>query len=77
VADVNTWNTEKFADTLRHIPENPDYDPMFRQLIHVGYKVASELGASYLSMLQKHHQIVGEQVTENIFERHIRRLFSV
>ena len=73
--DVNQWSSEKFVNTLRHIPDHEDYDPMFRQLIHVGYKVASEMGDSYLDMLEKHEKIVGEQVTTNIFERHIRRLF--
>ena len=73
---VDSWDSEKFANTLRHIPGHPDYDPMFRQLIHVGYKVAAELGDEYLNMLQTHKQIVGQQVTENIYDRHIRRMFG-
>jgi tagaturonate epimerase len=32
------------AGTLRHVPGDPDYNPSFRQLIHVGYKVAAENG---------------------------------
>ncbi len=71
---VMRWNGKKFADTLRHIPGHPDYDPMFRQLIHVGYKVASELAGEFISMLEKYSEIIGEQVTENILERHIKRL---
>jgi hypothetical protein len=76
-AEVETWNGDKFANTLRHIPGHADYDPMFRQLIHVGYKVAAEMGSTYLDMLGKHRQLVGDQVTDNIFDRHIRRLFDV
>jgi hypothetical protein len=76
-AEVNGWDSAKFADTLRHIPGHADYDPMFRQLIHVGYKVAAEMGSTYLDMLEKHKQVVGEQVTENIFDRHIKRLFDL
>ena len=72
--DVLQWSSEKFANTLRHVPGHADYDPMFRQLIHVGYKVAAELGVKYTSMLEKYQEIVGEQVTENILERHIKRL---
>lgn len=72
---VASWGSKKFADTLRHIPGHADYDPMFRQLIHVGYKVASEMGEAYTAMLSKHASIVEAQVTENIMERHIRRLF--
>ena len=73
--EVNQWDGEKFANTLRNIPGHPDYDPGFRQLIHVGYKVAAELGGDYLAMLRDHKEIVGEQVMVNIYERHIQRLF--
>ena len=73
--EVNQWDGEKFANTLRHIPGHPDYDAGFRQLIHVGYKVAAELDSKFIEMLNHHKKIVGEQVTVNIFERHIQRLF--
>ena len=35
-AEVDNWTGEKFANTLRHIPGHPGYNPDFRQLIHVG-----------------------------------------
>jgi hypothetical protein len=76
-SEVDKWDSAKFADTLRHIPGQPDYDPMFRQLIHVGYKVAAEMGTGYLDMLKQHNEIVGAQVTVNIFDRHIKRLFDL
>jgi hypothetical protein len=71
---VEGWTGEKFANTLRHIPGHPDYNPNFRQLIHVGYKVAAEYGETYTRMLKTHKQIIGKQVYENILNRHIRRL---
>lgn len=74
--EVNGWDGEKFANTLRHIPDHPDYQAGFRQLIHVGYKVAAELDNEFLEMLSQHRDIVGEQVMVNIFERHIQRLFQ-
>ena len=73
--EVDQWDGEKFANTLRHIPGHPDYHAGFRQLIHVGYKVAAELDSQFIQMLNLHKKIVGEQVTINIFERHIQRLF--
>jgi hypothetical protein len=73
--EVEQWNSQKFATSLRNIPGHPNYHPGFRQLIHVGYKVAAELGEEYLSMIRLHQDLVGEQVTNNIFERHIQRLF--
>lgn len=76
-AEVVDWSSERFASTLRHIPGHQHYDPMFRQLIHVGYKVAAEAGDAYLDMLKKYSEIVGEQVEENIYERHIMRLFAI
>jgi hypothetical protein len=75
-AEVEKWSSKKFADTLRHIPGHPDYNSSFRQLIHVGYKVAAEYGNVYLNMLNTHAEIVGAQVTENIYERHLKRLFG-
>jgi hypothetical protein len=76
-SEVNQWNSEKFANTLRHIPGHPDYHNGFRQLIHVGYKVAAEMGNDFLSMLRQHSDVVGEQVKINIYDRHIRRLFGI
>lgn len=76
-AEVAGWSSEKYANTLRHIPGHPDYNPNFRQLIHVGYKVASEMGTTYTDLLKKHAEVVGQCVEENIYERHLKRLFSL
>jgi hypothetical protein len=76
-AEVKTWTSEKFANTLRHIPGNPDYNSNFRQLIHVAYKVAAEMGTTYSGLLEKYSDIVGSCVEENIYERHFKRLFNI
>jgi len=76
-ADVNNWTSEKFVNTLRHIQTHPDYNPNFRQLIHVAYKIAAEYGNVYTQMLEKYNNIIGQQVTENIYQRHIARLFNL
>ena len=76
-SEVEHWGGEKFANTLRHIPGNPDYNPNFRQLIHVGYKIAAERGVQYTDLLEKHHRIIGECVEENLYERHLKRLFEL
>jgi hypothetical protein len=75
--EVNDWIGEKFANTLRHIPGHPDYNPNFRQLIHVGYKVAAEMGDDFTDLLKKNAEIIGECVEENIYERHLKRLFDL
>ncbi|MDR3268112.1 MAG: glycoside hydrolase N-terminal domain-containing protein [Tannerella sp.] len=75
--EVEHWSGEKLADTLRHIPGHPDYNPNFRQLIHVAYKVAAEYGSIYTDALERNKETVGRQVTENIYDRHIKRLFGM
>ena len=76
-AEVEHWNGEQFAATLRNIPGHPEYHPGFRQLIHVAYKVAAEMGDKYLEMVRKNNKVVGEQVMVNIYERHLKRLFKL
>ncbi len=75
--EVDTWDSNKYTDTLRHIPGNPDYNSNFRQLIHVGYKVAAELGDEYYSALKENADVIAQNVEENIFDRHIKRLFAL
>jgi hypothetical protein len=77
IEEVNAWNSEKYVNSLRHIPGHPDYNSNFRQLIHVAYKVAADLGEEYTSMLEKYSKVVGECVEENIYERHLKRLFNL
>ena len=76
-AEVDTWDKEKFTNTFRHIPGHPDYHYGFRQLIHVGYKVAAELGDEFLAMVRSNSEVVGEQVMTNIYDRHLCRLFNL
>ena len=73
--EVKGWSGEKYGSTLRHIPGHPDYNPNFRQLIHVGYKVAAEMGDKYTGLLKKYADVVGGCVEENIYDRHLKRLF--
>jgi hypothetical protein len=73
-AVVNGWNSKQFTDALRHDQKNPGYNPSFRQLLHVSFKVAAKKGDRYLNALKKHEAIVARNVTENLFERHMKPL---
>ena len=73
--EVEKWDAGTFARTLRHNQSDPLYNPSFRQLIHVSYKIAAELGDEYYPALEKHTDVIGEQITANLGERHIARLF--
>ncbi len=75
VAEVNGWTGEEFVRALRHEPSDPEFNPNLRQLLHVGYKVAAQLGLRYTSMLEACTSAVARNVTYNVFERHLRPLF--
>ncbi|MFW9998662.1 MAG: tagaturonate epimerase family protein [Candidatus Hodarchaeota archaeon] len=72
---VNKWTGEEFVRNLRHDITCKDYNPNFRQLLHIGYKIAAEMGSRYTRVLKKNEEIIGSYVTENIYERHIVKLF--
>ena len=69
------WTGEMITEAVRHDLNNPAYNLHIRQLLHVGYKVAAEMGTRYLDALKKHQEVVGKNVTENLWERHIKRIF--
>ncbi len=73
--EVDKWDGERFASALRHDQSCEQYNPNFRQLLHVAYKIAAEMGTRFSDALKKHENIIAENVTENIYERHIRPLF--
>jgi tagaturonate epimerase len=73
--EVRNWTGDHFAQALRHDQNNASYNPNVRQLLHVGYKVAAQLGDKYLSALQKFETVVAENVARNLFERHLKRVF--
>jgi hypothetical protein len=74
-ATVNGWTGPQLASAIRHIPGHPGFDANVRQLLHVSFKLAAKAGARYLNLLKQNEEIVAKQVTENIFERHMRPLF--
>ena len=74
--EVAKWDAQTYARTMRHNQEDPLYNPSFRQLIHVSYKIAAELADGFLPALEKHTDVIGEQITANLCDRHVARLFS-
>jgi len=73
--EVDKWDGERFASVLRHDQSCEHYNLNFRQLLHVAYKVAAEMGTRFSDALKKYENIIAQNVTENIYERHIRPLF--
>jgi hypothetical protein len=72
---VSEWSSQEFVSALRHDPQSPAYNSSLRQLLHVGFKVAAKMGTRYLDLLSEMESSVAKNVTENLFERHIRPLF--
>ena len=70
------WDSEKYVNTLRHVQSHPDYNPNFRQLIHVGFKVAAKMGTRYTDALKANEAIIARNVTGNLFDRHIQPIFG-
>ena len=73
---VDGWDAQTFAKTLRHDEAEPLYNPSFRQLIHVSFKVAAELADEFYPALDRNADIIGREIEANIGERHVRRLFA-
>ena len=73
--EVNGWTSEQFTAALRHVQSNPAYNSSFRQLLHVGFKVAAKMGDKYLKALEANEEVVARNVTTNLFERHIKPVF--
>ncbi len=72
---VQHWDGLTFSSTLRHDQQHKNYNPHFRQLLHVGYKIAAEKGDLYLKNLRECSEVIAGNVTTNLFERHIKPLF--
>jgi len=72
---VDAWTSAQYTSALRHDQQCPEYNPNFRQLLHVGYKIAAKLHRRYLDMLDACEQTISRNVTANIFERHLKPIF--
>ena len=72
---VKRWDGPSLAAAVRHDANCGAYNRNVRQLLHVGYKVAAELGSRFTGALEKHAESIGRNVTENLYDRHIRPLF--
>jgi hypothetical protein len=72
---VDSWSGAQFAAALKHNQSNPSYNLHLRQLLHVGFRVAAELGDEYVHALERHKDVVGRNVTENLWKRHVAPLF--
>jgi hypothetical protein len=74
-SEVSKWTADQFVRRLRHDPACPDYSIHIRQLVHVSFKIAAEMGEEYRQALDTAREPAGMCVAENLLDRHIRPLF--
>lgn len=66
---------KEFANALRHVEDSEYYNSHFRQLLHCAYKIAAEKESKFFNLLKEHRDKIEENVTYNLYERHLRPLF--
>ncbi len=67
---VNSWSGKDLATRDSPYSGHSQFNAHVRQLLHVSFKVAAKAGSRYTDLLKSNADIVGKQVTENIFDRH-------
>ncbi len=72
---VRGWSSEQYTSALRHVEASPAYNSSFRQLLHVGFKIAAKMGRRYLDLLEANEAVIARNVTENLYNRHIAPVF--
>jgi len=73
--EVAGWSGDQYANALRHVQEHPEFNQHFRQLLHIAFKLAAKEGVRYTDLLKANSDVVGKNVTENLYDRHFKRLF--
>jgi hypothetical protein len=73
--EVRSWTSGQFVSALRHEQKCPEFNASFRQLLHVGFKVAAKMGQRYLNLLSTFEPSISKNVTGNLYDRHITPLF--
>lgn len=73
--EVNNWSSEDLVNSLRHDLTCIKFNPNFRQLFHISYKIAAEMGDRFIKAIRTNKDIIAKNVTKNLFERHIKPIF--
>lgn len=73
---VANWTAEEYANALRHDQSCPIFDSNLRQLLHIGFKIAAEMGPRYLEQLETCQASIARNITANLVDRHLKPLFK-
>ncbi len=72
--DVSDWDSQHFVRALRHDPGSAFMQPDMRQLMHIAFRIAAEMGREFSDALISCRDAIARNVTHNLFERHFRPL---
>jgi hypothetical protein len=72
---VAGWSSAEFISALSHDRSNPRFNRDLRQLVHIGFRIAAEMGDDFREELMRSRSAIEKNVTDNLFLRHIRPLF--
>ena len=73
---VAGWTSARYLAALDHNQSCPEYDPQFRQFLHVAFKIAAAMGPRYSNALAEHRDTIARRVHANLLHRHIEPLFT-
>jgi hypothetical protein len=68
---VAAWDSPSFVNALRHEPGSSTMQPDMRQLMHVGFRIAAEMGREYTDALAEYRGSVARNVQRNLYVRHL------
>lgn len=72
---MRQWTSEQYTAALRHVAGAAAFNRSFRQLLHVGFKVAAHMGQRYHDLIEANEDVIARNVTENLYDRHIAPVF--
>lgn len=75
ISELDLWKEQEMAQALRHDSKNSLYNPDLRQFMHLAYQAAAEQGKRFHDFLDEFQTEIEKNVTENLLERHIKKIF--
>lgn len=73
--EVSSWDSREFVEALEHDQACERFNPHFRQLLHISFRVAAEMGDRFTDLLDSFRETIEARVTDNLLRRHIGPLF--
>jgi hypothetical protein len=72
---VQAWSGAQFARALTHDQACPEFNLHLRQLVHVSFKIAAEMGPRFHAALNASRDRIAARVCGNIRDRHLNPIF--